>query len=73
MLNDWKPFTVIPFVTNEKYGEEFYYVVLQVPGFQTMEQFEGNLEECEKECDYLNRMISASLSNHILFNSGSSQ
>ena len=31
------------------------------------------LIDCEKECDDLNRMISASLSNHIQFNSGSSQ
>lgn len=68
MLNDWKPFKVIQagsFINNKKEAELFYYVVLQVPGFQTMEQFEGNLEECEKECDDLNRMISASLSLHI--------
>jgi hypothetical protein len=69
MLNDWKPFKVIPASqhlngTGDWY-EKHFYVVLQVPGFQTIEQFEGNLEECEKECNELNQRISTSLSLHI--------
>ena len=68
MLNDWKPFKVIEageFRNTKGEMEKFFYVVLQVPGFQTMEQFEGNLEECEEECNELNQRISASLSLHI--------
>ena len=69
MLNDWKPFKVIEagtFRNNKGEMEKFFYVVLQVPGFQqTMELFEGNQKECEEECNELNQRISASLSLHI--------
>ena len=68
MLNDWKPFTVIPageFKNSKGEMEDFYYVVLQVPGFQTWEQFEGNLQDCMEECHELNVRIGASLSQHI--------
>ena len=69
MLNDWKPFTVIPageFKNNSGETEQWYRVVLQVPGFQTWEQFEGNLQECHEECLELNVRIGASLSQHIM-------
>lgn len=68
MLNDWKPFSVIEageYKNTKGEMEKFFHVILQVPGFQTMEQFEGTLEECEEECNELNKRISASLSNHI--------
>lgn len=68
MLNNWAPFTVIlagEFKNPKGEMEEFYRVVLQVPGFQTMEQFEGNMQECQEECHELNVRIGASLSQHI--------
>ena len=69
VLNNWAPFTVIPageFKNPKGEMEEFYRVVLQVPGFQTMEQFEGNMQECQEECHELNVRIGTSLSQHIM-------
>jgi len=69
MLNNWAPFTVIlagEFKNPKGEMEEFYRVVLQVPGFQTWEQFEGNLQECREECHELNVRIGTSLSQHIM-------
>jgi len=68
MLNNWEPFTVIPageFKNSNGEMEEWYRVVLQAPGFQTWEQFEGTLQECLEECHELNMRIGASLSQHI--------
>ena len=68
ILNGWAPFTVIPageFKNSKGAMEDFYYIVLKVPGFQTMEQFEGNLQECQEECHELNMRIMESLSQHI--------
>ena len=68
MLNNWAPFTVIPageFKNSKGEMEDFYYIILKVPGFQTMEQFEGNLQECQEECHELNMRIMESLSQHI--------
>ena len=69
ILNGWAPFTVIPageFKNSKGAMEDFYYIVLKVPGFQTMEQFEGTLQECREECHELNIRIGASLSQHIM-------
>ena len=68
MLSNWTPFTVIPageFKNSKGEIEDFYHVVLLVNAFQTMEQFEGNLQECRDECHELNMRIVASLSQHI--------
>jgi hypothetical protein len=68
VLNNWAPFTVIPageFKNPKGEMEEFYYVVLKTPGFQTLEHFEGTLQECREECHELNIRIGASLSQHI--------
>lgn len=67
MLNDWKPFKVIDvgeFRNTKGEMEKLFHVVLQVPGFKNSIQFEGTLEECEEECNELNKMISLSLSHH---------
>lgn len=68
MLNNWKPFKVITageFINSQEQIEQYYRVVIQVPGFTTLEEFEGTLEECEKEAAHLNQLISASLALHI--------
>ena len=65
ILNGWAPFTVIPageFKNSKGAMEDFYYIVLKVPGFQTMEQFEGNLQECQEDFHELNMSIIESLS-----------
>lgn len=67
ILNGWAPFTTIPageFKNSKGEMEDFYYVVLEVPGFPTIEQFKGNLQECREKCHELNIRI-ASISQHI--------
>ena len=56
------PFTILPSVTNEHY----FYVVLQAPGLQTYEAFEGTFDECRDECHELNMRIATLLSQHIM-------
>ncbi|NDB83683.1 MAG: hypothetical protein EB127_13310 [Alphaproteobacteria bacterium] len=69
MLNNWEPFTVISageFKNSNGETEQFYRVVLQVSGFQTIEHFEGTFQECQNECHELNMRIQASVSQHIM-------
>lgn len=69
MLNDWKPYEIIPFKDYELAtppSQRFYYVVLRVPNMVNYEIFEGTYDECEKECNELNQRIHISLSLHLM-------
>jgi hypothetical protein len=42
-----------------------FYVVMEAPGFQNYEVFEGDFEDCQKECDQLNEMLQSILENYL--------
>lgn len=69
MLNDWKPYEIIPFKDyppTTPQNQRFYFVILRVPGMVNYEAFEGTYDECEKECNELNQRIHTSLSLHLM-------
>jgi hypothetical protein len=39
-------------------------VVLDAPGFETYEIFEGTVEDCIKECETLNKMLQTHLNDY---------
>lgn len=45
--------------------KEYYYVTLEAPGFQTYEFYEGKFEDCQQECNMLNKMLHSILEKYL--------